>query len=175
MSHKKSHHSKRSYKSIVVEPFKQLKLGIYVIAISFTFSVLVAFVFLNAFFEQYQHVMKIFQIVDPKMQWEMMTNDVFYQNAVRLGILLLAFVVITLVVVFHVTHKYYGPIVSILRLVESVRQGDYSQRIDSRKGDALEDVVKELNHMTEVLEHRHGGSSTGNRTKKKHSRDSDSA
>ncbi|SMF14371.1 HAMP domain-containing protein [Pseudobacteriovorax antillogorgiicola] len=146
----------RNLKAVLIEPFKQMKLGIYVIAVSLTFTALTALVFLNAFFEQYQHVMEMFQIVDPKNQYEMVTNDVFYKNAVRIGILLVSFIVVTLSVVFHVTHKYYGPLVSINRFVDGVTKGDYSQRVVIRRGDELQDLAHSLNKMAETLQKRHG-------------------
>ena len=99
----------RSFRAIVIEPFKQLKLGIYVIAVCLTFASLTALLFLNAFFEQYQHVISMLQAVDPQNKYELVSNDVFYRNSVRIGVLLLAFVAVTLTVVFQVTHKYYGP------------------------------------------------------------------
>ena len=133
-----------------------MKLGIYVIALAVTFSSLTALVFLNAYFEQYQHVMELFQVVDPNSQWEMVVNDVFYKNAIRIGVLLLSFVVVSFSIVFHVTHKYYGPLVSIKRFVDGVTQGDYSQRVVLRRKDELQDLAESLNGMAEELQKRHG-------------------
>lgn len=146
----------RNMGAVVIEPFKQMKLGIYVIAVSLSFVVLTALVFLNAFFEQYQHVMEVFQVIDPKNQWAMVTNDVFFKNAIRLGVLLVSFIAVILSVVFHVTHKYYGPLVSINRFVEGVSRGDYSQRVVIRKGDELQELAQNLNKMAENLQKKHG-------------------
>ena len=146
----------RNLSAVMIEPFKQMKLGIYVIAVSLSFVVLTALVFLNAFFEQYQHVMEVFQVIDPKNQWAMVTNDVFFKNAIRLGVLLVSFIAVIFSVVFHVTHKYYGPLVSINRFIEGVAKGDYSQRVVIRKGDELQDLAQNLNKMAENMQKRHG-------------------
>ena len=127
----------------------------YVVALASAFVVLTGFVFLNAFTEQYQHVMEIFQVVDPTYKWELVTNDVFIKNAIRLGILLTVFIVSLFYVVFKVTHKYYGPLVSIARFVDGISKGDYSQRLVLRKGDELQQLAKDLNQMAENLEKRH--------------------
>ncbi|NRA66607.1 MAG: hypothetical protein HRU19_19115 [Pseudobacteriovorax sp.] len=146
----------RNLSAVMIEPFKQLKLGVYVIAVSLTFVILTALVFLNAFFEQYQHVMEVFQVIDPKNQWAMVTNDVFFKNAIRLGVLLVSFIAVIFSVVFHVTHKYYGPLVSINRFIEGVSKGDCSQRVVIRKGDELQELAENLNKMAEGLQKRHG-------------------
>lgn len=147
---------KRNLKTLIIEPFKQMKLGVYVLALALAFVSLTAWVFLNAFSEQYKHVMEIFQVVDPNFQWELVTNDVFYTNVIRLGVLLVSFVVLLFAVVFRVTHKYYGPLVSIERFVESMANGDYSQRVIIRRGDELQELANRLNLMAENLESRHG-------------------
>ncbi len=152
-SRKKTH---RNFAAIIIEPFKQLKLGVYVIAVSLTFVVLTALVFFNAFFEQYQYIVEMFQIVDPNNQWAAVTNDVFYKNAVRLGVLLICFVIVIFSVVFYITHKYYGPLISINRFLEGIAKGDYSQRVVIRKGDELQDLADHLNQMAESLQKRHG-------------------
>ena len=146
----------RNLNTILIEPFKQMKLGIYVIAVSLTFSALTDMVFLNAYFEQYQHVMELFKVVDPNRQWEMVVNDIFYKNAVRIGVLIGTFILLTFSIVFHVTHKYYGPLVSIRRFVLGISKGDYSQRVVLRKRDELQDLAANLNQMAESLQKRHG-------------------
>ena len=155
MDNNSQNRSNRNYKTILIEPFKQLKLGMYVVALAATFVVLTGFVFLTAFTEQYQHVMEIFQVVDPTYKWELITNDVFMKHAIRLGVLLSVFIVSLFYVVFKVTHKYYGPLVSIARFVDGISKGDYSQRLVLRKGDELQQLAMDLNQMAENLEKRH--------------------
>ena len=152
---KKSLRGDRSTKALIIEPFKQVKLGLYVLAVSLAFVIMTALIFLNAFSEQYRHVMEIFQVVDPKLQWEVVTNDVFFTNVVRILALLAAFIIVMMVVVFRVTHKYYGPLVAIEKFVDGIAEGEYSRRVVIRKGDELQDLVRRLNSMAEKLEKRH--------------------
>ncbi len=146
---------KRTVKSVVIEPFKQIKLGIYVMAISVAFLVLASLLFVLAFAEQYQHVMDIFKIVDPEQKWELVTNRVFYMNALKLGGLFVAYLVILFAVVFRMTHRYYGPLVSIERFVSQISEGDYSRRVIIRRGDELQRLASQLNTMAARLERRH--------------------
>lgn len=147
--------ARRSLRSTVIEPFKQIKFGLYVIGVSVAFVGICALMFVVAFNEQYNHVMTIFHVVDPSRQWELVTNDVFYTNAIRIGAMLTLFIAVMFTMVFKLTHRYYGPLVSIERFVEQVTDGDYTVRCKIREKDELHDLVSKLNHMAEVLEGRH--------------------
>lgn len=146
----------RTFTSVVIEPFKQMKFGVYVIAVSVAFVILAAGLFVLAFSEQYQHVMSIFSVVDPNARWELVTNDVFYQNAWRLGALLVGYVVLMLIIVFRLTHRYYGPLVAIERFVDQVTKGEYDSRVTIRNKDELQRLAAKLNVLAEKLSARHG-------------------
>ena len=151
---------RRNVKSTLVEPFKQVKLGVYVLAITLVFVCIAGYLFVASFMEQYQHVMSIFSVVDPNGQWEVMNNDVFHRNAIRLGALFVSFVVVMLAVVFRMTHRIYGPLVSVERFVNQMANGQYGKRIVIRSGDELQRLVNKLNSMAEELEKRHGQHAT---------------
>lgn len=146
----------RTLRTLLIEPFKQMKLGIYVLLLSLAFVIITGLLVVNAFTEQYQHVMEIFQVVDPRFKWELVTNDVFATNVVRIVAVLVTYVVVLFAVVFRATHKYYGPLVSIERFVQSVSSGDYTRRVVIRRGDELQDLTLLLNEMAQILQDRHG-------------------
>lgn len=156
VQHPNTMRPKRNLSSLVIEPFKQIKLGLYVMGIALAFVGLSSLMFITAFTEQYQHVMRIFNVVDPNLKWELVTNDVFYTNAIRIGGLFLAFIVTLFYVVFRITHRYYGPLVSIERFVEDFSRGDYHLRCKIREKDELHSLVNKLNEMAEAIELRHG-------------------
>ena len=53
------------------------------------------------------------------------------------------------------SHRIVGPMNRIKRLLEAIGNGDFSQRITLRKGDALEDLATSINQMTETLGRRY--------------------
>lgn len=144
----------RNFRSTLVEPFKQIKFGLYIFLISLVFLVACGGVFFQSFWDQYKHVMGLFQVVDPDLQWELVTNDVFFNNLARVLLLFFVFLVVMFYAVFKLTHKYYGPLVSIERFVDEMTRGDYSKRISIRKGDELQRLVSKLNSMAHQLEQR---------------------
>lgn len=146
----------RSIKSTVIEPFAQLKLGVYVVIICVFFLVLAGFLFHSSFLSQYENVLEIFKIADPELKWEVISNDIYQTNLLKLAALFVGFISILLAVVFRMTHKYYGPLVSIERFAEAITAGKYFERVSIRKGDELLDLVSKLNKMAAELEKKHG-------------------
>ncbi len=148
--------AQRSLRSTVIEPFKQVRMGLYMLSLSLSFLVLVAYMIVSAFVDQYRHVMEIFNVVDPETRWELVTNDVFYSNAYKIGVLFLIYIVLSLILVFRMTHKVYGPLVSIERFIEQMGAGHYEKRLVIRKGDDLQRLASQLNKMASMLDRRHG-------------------
>ena len=148
--------SSRNWKTLLVDPFKQVKLGVYVVLWALCFVVITASVFVYAFWQQYQQIMEIFRITDQGLRTQLLTNDVFIDNVFLLSGILFFFLASLLILLFRVTHKYYGPLVAIERFVEGVTEGDYHRRVVVRRNDELQTLVRKLNAMAVVLEERHG-------------------
>lgn len=146
----------RKLRNTVIEPFKQFKIGVYIVVTTFIFVVCAGYLFMSSFWQQYQHVMSIFEVVDPDLQWEVITNNVFITNIVKVSVLFLLFMLITMAMVFRLTHRYYGPLVSIEKFVDQVTDGDYHSRVQLRKKDELQRLASKLNRMADSLEQRHG-------------------
>ncbi len=148
--------AKRDARSTLIEPFSQIKFGLYVIGASVAFVICVAAMFIYAFAKQYEHLMTLFNVTDVKDQMELVTNDIFYQNAIKIALLLIGYVLGMFILVFKLTHRYYGPLVSIERFVDEMTQGRYGQRVKIRQSDELQRLTTKLNEMAAELENRHG-------------------
>ena len=144
--------AKREVKSTLIEPFRQIKFGAYVISASVAFVLFVAVMFVLAFYEQYQHVMSLFNITDVKDQMELVTNDIFYRNAIAIGLMLVGYIIGMFIMVFKLTHRYYGPLVFIERFVGEMTEGKFRRRVKIRKGDELQRLTDLLNTMAETFE-----------------------
>lgn len=57
------------------------------------------------------------------------------------------------------SHRIVGPMNRLKRTLEAIGNGDFSQRIVLRQGDALEDLAKSINTMAETLDKRYGNKS----------------
>ena len=49
------------------------------------------------------------------------------------------------------THRVVGPLKRMMRAIEAIGQGDFSQRLILRKGDVLEELAQTINRMAESL------------------------
>ncbi|HMN67025.1 MAG TPA: HAMP domain-containing protein [Bdellovibrionales bacterium] len=57
---------------------------------------------------------------------------------------------------FYLNHRVFGPIVSLKRFMASLREGDYTARLQLRSTDDLGELRDSLNDLAEALEKRHG-------------------
>lgn len=67
---------------------------------------------------------------------------------------LLIAIPIVLILGIRQSHRIVGPMNRIKRMLEAIGNGDYSQRIVLRQGDALEELAKSINQMSESLARR---------------------
>ena len=145
----------RNLTKLLIDPLKQIKIGLYMIGISLGFIVVSGYLFVNAFSDQYQHLMTIFQVADPSDTWELIMNDVFKANAIKVLIFFAVFFIVTIYIVFSTTHKYYGPLISIERFIQELTEGNYEARVQIRKKDELQNLVSKLNDLAVQLEKKH--------------------
>lgn len=146
----------RTRSKVLLEPFKQVRFGIYILAISLSFLLLCGLILANALVEQYRHVLNIFNVVEPQLRWSFMADDIFYTNLIRLIICFVIFGIVIISTVTKLTHRFYGPIVAINRLINELKKGNYSARVTLRRKDELQSIAKHLNELAERLEkHKH--------------------
>ncbi|MEN9529285.1 MAG: hypothetical protein RI932_1158 [Pseudomonadota bacterium] len=144
---------RRTFRAYLVEPFKQIRFGLHVVMVSLSFAGIFAYVFLEAFREQYQQVFDFFNVAD---QAAMVENDIFIRNKLKLTLTIIAFVAVTLFVVIRRTHRMYGPMISMMRFVAELKKGNYAVRIHIREHDDFHNFVAELNALAVELQKKHG-------------------
>ena len=145
----------RSLNHVLIQPFKQIKIGLYFIVLSIVFMLATGFVFFQITYEQHANVMKIFNVVDSTTRWDLLSNDVVLSGLVKISVLLIGYMIITLLVSITLTHRIYGPLVSINKFIQELSEGNYSKRVTIRKKDELRVLAAQLNNLAEQLETRH--------------------
>ncbi len=144
-----------SLTAYLVEPFKQVRFGLYVITVFLIYLVILAGVLIWAFREQYAQVLDWFSVASSEAP-DLMLNDVSQKAAWIVGGVLVAFIATMLNVVIRRTHRMYGPMISINRFIEELKRGNYSARLKTREHDDFQDLVGRLNLLAEALHARHG-------------------
>jgi methyl-accepting chemotaxis protein len=76
--------------------------------------------------------------------------------AIAVTLLLELLIAIPLIFVLGVrqSHRLIGPVNRVKRALEAIGQGDFSQRVILRQGDALEDLARAINKMAGNLQQR---------------------
>lgn len=78
------------------------------------------------------------------------------------GMLTLAFMVaavfsiLSIVLGWQMSHRFYGPVIPLLRHIEELRNGNFSSRVKLRRGDELMELQEALNGLAEMLEAKSG-------------------
>jgi hypothetical protein len=147
--------NQRTIFSLLIAPFAQVTFGIYVIGISLIFIGIAGFILVQSFLDQYEHVMEIFKIVDPEGQWALVTNEIFYKNLQHLSVALIGYMILMFYVVFKLTHRYYGPIVALTRILQELKSGNYKARVHLRQKDEFQNLATELNLLAEHLDSKY--------------------
>ena len=148
---------RRKISSLLIEPFKQVKFGLVLLAVSTFFLIVLAYFILEAFNAQYAQLMELYQVTDEGSRYALITNDLFKRHMIQLGLVYFVYMLVFFSLVIKLTHRFYGPTLAISRFVSQMKQGNYAYRLSLRKTDELQSVAQELNSLAEDLERRHGG------------------
>ncbi len=133
-------------KSMLVEPYLQVKLGLMFILVNMIFSVLILFTTGWYVFDIFGTMTSYFQLTGQDAG--SMMGKLQVPLAV-VALLVLGFVATTLLFAVSYTHKIYGPLVSINRYLDEIIEGKKPAKLVLREGDQLQDLATKLNIIAE--------------------------
>jgi hypothetical protein len=136
-------------RSLLVEPFEQIKLGLIFLGLNIVFSLLCLSVFTYYLYDIYKAMAVYFKLSDAE---SILTANKFAVPAVVGLSMFTVFVLATLFVSIRYTHAIYGPLISINRFLDELLAGQPPQMITLRETDQLRDLAEKLNRVAERLE-----------------------
>ena len=146
---------RRGFRSLLVEPFEQVKLGLLFLLVNTLFAVLMLGTFGWYVWDIYKAVSVYFQL--SHQESELALAKFYLPVGIILGLVLL-FVATTLYVSIRYTHEIYGPLVSIHRFLDDLLGGRKPPTITLRESDQLQDLAGKLNNIAErMIEDNRGG------------------
>jgi methyl-accepting chemotaxis protein len=144
-------HFQRKWKNLFVEPFVQIKMGFYVLLLSFLYACSFALFIWDVYEEQFFR----FETNFLGENAELIFNESGQSTYIFvLGVLIAVFILSILLAVIRRTHRMFGPMVAVERFVDAMARGDYSQRVKIREDDDFQDLVSSLNRMAETFEQK---------------------
>lgn len=133
-------------RSMLVEPYLQVKLGLMFILVNLFFSVLIFGVMIWFVSDVFGAMSTYFELTG---QDAGLVTQKLRMPLMIIGLLVLFFVATTLRVAVSYTHKIYGPLISINRFLDEVLEGKKPHRLKLREGDQLQDLASKLNLLAD--------------------------
>jgi len=139
---------RRGVGSYLVEPYKQIQIGLVFVLLNLVFSALIFGIFGYYVFDMYASVAEYFQL-SGTAESEVWAK---FQTPIFVGlILMIAFIVVTLWVSITYTHRLYGPLVSVNRYLDDLADGKNVGPLKLRRKDELDGMADRLNRVVSKL------------------------
>ena len=134
-------------RTYLLEPYLQIKLGLYNMILSFAFAAALLGV-LHAEWVRFRSWLRFTEIA-PMIDSQVASYAQTFLFWVLL--ILVIFLVASTWISVLMTHRLIGPSVAFKRQIQSLIDGDYDARCTLREHDAFTDVASELNRLAEAL------------------------
>jgi methyl-accepting chemotaxis protein len=134
--------------SYLVEPYKQIQIGLVFLLLNLVFSALIFGIFGYYVSEMYASVSEYFKLTGgaENIVWAK------FQTPIIVGlILLVVFILITFWVSITYTHRLYGPLVSVNRYLDELADGKEIGPLKLRHKDELGGMADRLNRAISRL------------------------
>jgi hypothetical protein len=134
---------RKGVKSVLVEPYLQVKLGLMFLILNLVFAILIFSVYGYYIWDIYSTLSSYFSMHELNL-------DKFAWPVIAGISLIIFFVASTLFISVKYTHKIYGPLVSIHRFLDSWIKGQQPERLHIRESDQLQELALKLNSLAEA-------------------------
>ena len=131
---------------LLIEPYKQLRFGILFLLLNFVFAAVSFGVFYH-FISDIEQVVELYFKLDAAQIEQV--HSKFLQPVFVLASLCAGFILLTLFMSVKYTHQFYGPLVSIHRFLDDLKDGKDPDPIKIRPDDQLQGLVERLNEYVE--------------------------
>lgn len=158
MSVEESASNRRRFRNFLVRPKEQLRYGGYFVLVSLASLLLIAipgYVSLGGLLRTLSDVYRI----DPQVSELIRKSLLSWLTLAIFNALVMAFVAFNVGV--FLTHRIFGAVVPIRRLINDLKQGDYKSRVNLRTQDDLQELADDLNGLALHLDQKYGNGDGG--------------
>jgi hypothetical protein len=139
---------KRSWRGFIVRPKSQFTTIMAILGV----GILMMSLLMGYLIHEVDALTDYLRTVSPDLAGYVEANLNPALNVVLAGQALLW--IASIFVGFLVSHRIYGPIVSIQRHIANLRSGNYSSRVHLRKEDEFQELARDLNELAQHFETR---------------------
>lgn len=144
----------RHLKNILLQPFLQLKLGLYSILLALAFVFVFVWVLVVSFRRLFELIL---DLTDLRQEVLEIINSSLIDIGGWLLLVVAIYVLASIALSVIYTHKLVGPTIAFRRHIKALSDGDTTTRITLRKSDAFAEVAEDLNELAEVLGNKSKG------------------
>lgn len=138
----------RSVKNYALQPYLQVKLGLYSVVLSLIFSAVIAGIL-------YFHLGKLSEIILELTGVPDEVRDLLHQYVnpaiYQIGATIAVYVVVNIAITILFTHRLIGPTIAFRRHIKMISEGKYQHRTILRKGDSFMELADDLNRLSSQL------------------------
>ncbi|MFK7874014.1 MAG: hypothetical protein AB8C84_12750 [Oligoflexales bacterium] len=139
----------RKFRNFLMQPTIQMTMGIYLVLLSLFFAAGTSYVLYSSLKEL---VSTVLTLTDMESEVHQFFLNGIRQTVIALIGLLLAYTSAAILLSIIYTHRMVGPTVAFCNQLQQMQIGNFSSRIQLRKGDAFGEVATEINQLAQVLE-----------------------
>ena len=132
----------------MIAPYKQLKFGLLFITMNIFFTALIVGTMLYYLWDIFSTIKIYFELIG---QEEAMSFNKLLTPLVIISGLSLLFIGATLYMSIFYTHRFYGPMLSIERHLDSLIEGGRPGPLEIRKEDEFKKIVDKINQFSNQI------------------------
>ena len=143
----------RSLKNLFVRPAQQLKFSALLLGLVSLLAWIFVCLILGGVLNEIQ-MMNIEYQLPPDAVGHV--KHLVITTVVVIGIASVIVIFGLVLIAVTMSHKIFGPLIPIEKLIEQLRMGNYTARGALRKGDHMTELMENLNQLGRKLQERHG-------------------
>jgi HAMP domain-containing protein len=139
----------RSVKNYALQPYLQIKLGLYSVILSVMFAAIITAILYFNLGKLSEIILELTGVPDEVRDLlHQYINPAIYQILATIAVYVVANIAITILF----THRLIGPTIAFRRHVKMISEGKYQHRTVLRKGDSFMELADDLNRLSSQLE-----------------------
>ncbi|NRA65482.1 MAG: hypothetical protein HRU19_13425 [Pseudobacteriovorax sp.] len=142
---------KRRLANYLLEPFIQVKLGLYAILLALIFCFGMIWLVYETFHRFYDLIL---ELTDLREEVTTILNsfmgDMLFWSSVGTSV----YFILTVAMSIFYTHRLIGPTYAFRRHVKELTRGNYKSRVCLRKSDAFAELAEDLNDLAATMENK---------------------
>lgn len=139
----------RSVKNYALQPYLQIKLGLYSVILSVIFAAVITAILYFNLGKLSEIILELTGVPDEVRDlFQQYVNPAIYQILATIAV----YVVANIAIAILFTHRLIGPTIAFRRHVKMISEGKYQHRTILRKGDSFTELADDLNRLSSQFE-----------------------